>query len=45
MDASLRLRSVQHDKVRAWMLGFAQHDKKGECAPFSMTKPTVSFRA
>jgi hypothetical protein len=46
MDASLRLRSVQHDKVvsfralffvipseseesRAWMLRFAQHDKRG----------------
>ncbi len=27
MDASLRLRSVQHDKVRAWMLRSVQHDK------------------
>jgi len=27
MDASLRLRSAQHDKVRAWMLRFVQHDK------------------
>ncbi len=42
-------------KNPAWMLRFAQHDKKGnmlssarqkgECAFLSMTKPTVSFRA
>ncbi len=33
------------EESSAWMLRFAQHDKKGKCASFSMTKPTVSFRA
>ncbi len=33
MDASLCLRFVQYDKVRAWMLRFAQHDKSGGITP------------